>query len=278
MGNTDTATEALEVRGDDAMVGRGSWSKGGSKNVNTGGVTGLGFVSAQNNANSTVGLSADFGFSSFRYTSANLDGLTISISYTEETDNDMIDGTDIATFSEDVWSFAAQISNTYGQYTTVYYGGYEFSNNAALGGALEDQRYASAGMLVRGQGASFGAGAGWNHNDILSTVTAHHEDRYWFDTGLSFSAGPWSVSVGGAYLIDELVLLLPDTRVIDTSILALSATFNYRLAPGLALMGGVTHWEINTGDFSTFADVVVDDLGKADNRATVFTLSTQMTF
>ncbi len=278
MGNADTATEALEVRGDDAMVGRGSWSLGGGKGVNTGGISGLGFVSAQNNANSTAGLSADFGFGTVRYTSPNFGGLTVAISYTEETDNDMIDGTNTPTFSEDVLSFAGQLTTSYGNYTTTYYAGFETSNNAALGGALEDQRYASAGYLVRGEGMVFGVAGGWNHNDILSTVTAHHENRYWVDTGLSFSADPWAVAIGGAYLVDELVLLLPDLRVIDTTILALSATFNYRMAPGLALMGGVTHWDIGTGDFSTFADATVDALGKADNKATVFTLSTQMVF
>ena len=66
--------------------------------------------------------------------------------------------------------------------------------------------------------------------------------------------------------------------VIDTSGTAYSASFQYALAPGLALMGGMTHYSIKNGDYVGFADAVLDANGRANNKATTYTLSTQVSF
>jgi hypothetical protein len=262
MGDTDTATDSLDIKGDSAMVGRGAWARDGNKNVNTGSVVGLGVVSVRN-IGGTV-----------RYSTPNYGGLTLSVSYTEESDGDMVDGSGPTT-SEDIWSFGGQYTSSYGNYTTIVYGGYERSNNGEKVSARGDQELYSAGVLVSGLGARFAAGWGQQVNELAPDAALQDEVREWYDAAISFSNGPWAVSVGGAHVNDEAVFL---ASVIDTEMTAISATFNYALAPGLALSGGVSYFQIEDGLYSGLADAAVDPNGRADNSATTFTLSTQMSF
>ena len=112
-------------------------------------------------------------------------------------------------------------------------------------------------------------------NELAPDAALRDEVREWIDVGLSMSVGPWTVSAGAAYWLDEAVLL---ASVIDTWGTAYSASFQYDLAPGLAFMGGVTFFEIDNGDYSGFGGVVLDPNGRADNDITTLTLSTQMSF
>lgn len=262
MGDTDSATDALDIKGDSAMVGRGSWARAGSKNVNLGGIEGLGVVSVRG-----IG-------GTIRYTTPNYGGLTIAASFTNESDGDMIDGSGPTT-SEDIVSIAGRYISSYGNYTTIVYGGYESSNNGEKVSARGKQEIYSAGAMVVGMGARFAIGWGRTENELAPDAAISDELREWYDIGLSFSSGPWSVSVGGAHVLDESVLL---ASVIDTEMTAISASFNYNVAPGLALMGGVTHFNIDNGDYTGFTGVALDANGRADNSATTFTLTTQMSF
>lgn len=262
MGDTESATEALDINGDTAMVGRGSWARGGESKVNRGGVQGLEVVSVRG-----VG-------DTIRYTTPNYGGLTLSASYTEESDNDMVDGSGPTT-SEDIWSFAGRYISSYGNYTTLVYGGYERSNNGETLSARGDQEIYSAGALVTGMGAQFAVGWGRTENELDAVAAVHNERREWVDIGASISSGPWAVSVGAAHVIDEAVFA---TFAVDTTLTAYSASFSYALAPGLAIMGGISVFEINNGTYTGFADAVADANGHSDNQATTFTLTTQMVF
>ena len=266
IGDTESATGFLDITGDRAMVGSGTWAREGDAHVNFGGVAGLNVVTLR-----------DVG-GTLRYTTPVYGGLTLAVSYTAESDFDK-DGSDIdgsgPTTSEDIWSVAGRYISSYGNYTTVLYGGYERSNNGEKISARGNQEIISAGVLVQGMGAALSAGWGRQENELAPDAAIKDEMREWYDIGLSFSNGPWAVSAGGAYWTDEAVFL---ANVIDTSGAAVSASFQYALAPGLALMGGVTHYEIKNGDYVGFADAVLDPNGRADNSATTFTLSTQVSF
>jgi hypothetical protein len=272
LGDADPATEALEVMGADAMVGRGGWASGGNGVLllNDGGIAGLGVVTARPNSR----LRTDDAGGTVRYTSPNVGGLSVAVSYTEETDTDMTDGSGSNT-AEDVWSFAGQFVSSYGNYTSVAYGGIERSNIADIAGPRGDFDIYSAGILVRGLGAALGVGWGMSVIELPRSLAIKDDTREWIDAGLALSSGPWGVSIGGAHATDEAVFV---DRIIDTSITAVSATFDYRIAPGLSLSGGLTHWQINNGFFIGAADAVVDADGRADSEALVFTLSTQMSF
>ena len=268
MGETDSATEALEVMGDDVMVGHGSWDRGGAKNANLGEIVGLGLVSFRDEG------------AAIRYTTPAYGGLTVAVSYSEESDFDMLDGSGADT-AEDIVSVAVRHVSDYGMYRRTAYAGWEISNNggAEIAGRT-DQSIVSVGVLVRRPGASAGAGWGRNVNKLEPGAAISDEEiRYWFDVGVSFDNGPWAVALGAAHVGDEFVPVAGGgLDVINTSATAFSATFNFHVAPGLAFMGGITHWEINNGRFIDFADANVDAIGRADHSATVFTLSTQVVF
>ena len=57
----------------------------------------------------------------------------------------------------------------------------------------------------------------------------------------------------------------------------ISGSFNYGLAPGIAILGGITHHIIKDADY-TATNFVGSDFGRMDNEATTYTLSTQVTF
>lgn len=265
MGATETATSALDITGDNAMAGRGTWARGGFKNVNLGRVEGLDVVSVAGSDAGTI-----------RYTTPNYGGLTLAVSFTNETDGDMIDGSGPTT-SEDVVSIATRYISSYGNYTTVLYGGYEKSNNGEKLSARGNQEIISAGALVSGMGTRFALGWGRTQNDLAADAAVKDEVREWYDIGLGFSRGPWGIAVGGAHVVDEAVLA---TRAIDTEVTAFSVGAEYRLAPGLTLAAGVTHVEIDNGDYSdaAFAGTLLNADNRADNSATTFTLATQVSF
>ena len=138
-----------------------------------------------------------------RYTTPNYGGLTLSASFTSESDFEK-DGSETdgsgPTTSEDIWSVAGQYTSSYGNYTTVLYGGYERSNNGEQLSARGNQEVISAGFLVRGMGAALSAGWGQQTNELAPDAAIKDEVREWYDIGLSFSSGPWAVAVGGRAL------------------------------------------------------------------------------
>lgn len=261
MGDTFSAAEALDVGGRSVMVGYGHYAAGGSKNVNTGTMSGSGVVSYRGQGGT------------IRYTSPNVSGVTVSVSYTEESDTDMVDGSGTAT-SEDILSFAAQYTTFYGNWQAVYYGGYEHSNAAgmttgATGRIDQDQHLFSTGAKVSGMGAAFGVGYGHAEVDLPGAMD---NDKTWIDGGVAYGAGPWSVSAGASFLWDE------EGEIggidVDGEATAISGSFNYVLAPGIAIAGGVTHHIIDNATF-----VNTDGTRSiGDNDATTWTLSTVVNF
>ena len=96
--------------------------------------------------------------------------------------------------------------------------------------------------------------------------TIADDDAKWFDIAASFRSGPWAVSGGYMYVQHDDpndIGLAQVPQEMD----AFSLTAVYNVAPGLAIMGGITVWDIeNSGP------------GPVDNSATSFTLATQMSF
>jgi predicted porin len=338
MGNTATATDALDVSGSSVMVGRGAWLTGGSKNVNhmVGGMN-------QVSLNRPAGFPGFSGGGTIRYTTPNYGGLAISVSYTEESDGtvnqdnvagQMVDGN--AMSIEDIWSIAGQYTSSYGNYTTVVYAGYEQGNRGLKGGVVpgaflfpgnccgfsaidlylqdghHDISILSLGAKVTGMGAGFGVGYGKISVDTLGSVPAPlnpavlvlfpDQDAEWFDIGLSYSSGPWAISAGATHIVKDdggvlgangLIALGPfDNTTADQKQTAFSVSANYRLAPGLSISGGITHWEIENSDaFNSIFSPWITDVDWAavglpgappgpntDNSATTITIATQMNF
>ncbi len=258
MGDTQSATEALDVGGRSVMVGYGHYAAGGSKNVNTGTISGAGVTSYRGQGGT------------IRFTSANVGGLSIAASYTQESDTDMVDGSGAGT-SEDIYSLAGQYTATYGNYHAVLYAGYEGSNGVGIGtgNVDQDQHLFSTGLKVTGMGAAAGFGYGHAEVDLPGMMD---NDKSWIDTGLAYGAGPWSVSAGASFIWDE------EGEVggidVDGDATAISGSFNYVLAPGLALAGGITHHIIEDATFVNTDSTT--SIG--DNDATTWTLSTIVNF
>jgi hypothetical protein len=357
LGNTTTATDTLDVSGSSVMVGRGWWLGGGAKNVNQliGGVN-------QVSLNRPAGSPGFSGGGTIRYTTPNYGGLTISISYTEESDgttnqsnvsNRMVDGNTPSV--EDIWSIAGQYTSSYGVYTTSLYAGYERGNRGlkrgvapafvgiapaacpifvggmlmpanfcipALAGVatpLEGQSISvlSLGAKVQGNGVGFAAGYGKIATDIRTRVPFSHPilgdltairpdlDTEWFDVGLSFSSGPWALSAGASHIVKEDSDVAPGDDInaprVDQEQTSFSLSGQYRLAPGLSISAGVSHWKIRNSDAwaegllgvnhpiaavsNFFCNTLQPSFGNptcpgsdADNSATTFTVATQMNF
>ncbi len=259
-GDTDTATDTLDVTGSSVMVGRGGYSNGGGKNLHFG--VGGGRMVDFRSAGGTI-----------RYSTPNYGGLTVAISYTNESDNnaDMTSTGDGNSGFEDILSIAGQYTSSYGNYTTVVYVGYEKANRAAKGlsNAANDHQDATAfsvGAKVTGMGAGFAFGYGEVEQDTAAGSAGL--DLAWYDVALSFSSGPWSVSAGGQYTKkDDSVNIGGSALNRDQEQTAYSLTTNYALAPGLSIGAGVTHFDIeDSGD------------SQVDNSATTFTIATTMGF
>ena len=315
LGDAKSATQALVINGGSAMVGTGHFARAGNTLVNSGSLAGMRVVSYRGQGGT------------IRYTTPNVGGLTLSASYTRESDTDRRDGANALSQvllanhqvgyqwvgSEDIFSAAAQHVSAYGPYTTVFYAGYEHSSNnnklrfltddtltvnslppgptpfgnvgaVVLGplaqSSLNDQDLLSAGAKVSGNGSSFAVGYGHAYHE---TPAGFGNDRKWFDVGAGYDYGAWAFSVGAAYLEDEETIALGN--VIEGHSQAYSASFNYNLAPGLLLMGGVSHHIIESTLFNAdpnslaraFFNVGPDPV-RGDNEATTFTLSTQVSF
>ncbi len=262
-GDTDTATDTLDITGSSVMVGRGGYSNGAGKNLNIG--VGGGRMVDFRGTGGTI-----------RYSTPNYGGLTVAISYTNESDNagDMTSAGDGNTGHEDILSIAGQYTSSYGNYTTVVYVGYEKANRAAKGEDHPDNQDATAfsvGAKVTGMGAGFAFGYGDVRQD--TGVGNSDLDLQWYDVALSFSSGPWSISAGGQYTRkDDAFLVGGDPSNRDQEQTAYSLTTNYALAPGLNIGAGVTHFDIENG-----VDPAVKG-GHLDNSATTFTLATTMSF
>lgn len=261
LGDTYSATQALRVDGAAVMVGTGHYGRTGTENVNFGSLAG-GRVVSYRGEGGTI-----------RYTTPTYSGFTVSASYTQESDTDMIDGVasgspDIG--SEDIVSLATQHVSAYGNYITTLYAGYEWSNRNEIGTAGGDGNQAlfSVGATVTGMGASVGGGYGYaRHNRLIG----EENDREWVDLALMYGFGAWQVSGGALYLIDE------EGGGRHGEVHIFSGSFNYDLAPGLAIMGGVSHHEISDSTFDA-TNFMGTSFGIMDNEATTYTLSTQVTF
>ncbi len=280
LGDTRSATQSLRVDGGSVMVGTGHYARGGGKNVNFGSLAGARVVSYRGQGGTV------------RYTTPTYGGITLSASYTEESDIDMIDGA--VAFnqvvqsnhglgfqwigSEDIVSLAGQHVSTYGPYTTVLYAGYEYSNRNDKN-TPEDangQQLVSVGAKVTAMGTGFGAGYGYAKHDRPIGL---ENDRQWIDVALTYEYGAWGFSGGALYLEDE-----EGAGVIGEAYVY-SGSFNYNIAPGLSLMGGVTHFildnTLHNGDPDSLANAALfggPAPQRGDNEATTFTLSTQVTF
>ena len=182
VGNTATATDSLDVQGSSVLVGRGHYAGGGSVGLLNGLIPGLGQVS-HTRPQGIPGIPMGFqGGPTIRYTTPNYGGLTVAFSYTNQTRWEKSgredDGDGFHKFhAEDVWSAAAQYTSSYGNYTTVVYGGYEFGNRTlkediAFGfhEGHHDTEIWSVGAKVTGMGAGFAAGFGErkvDHNETF---------------------------------------------------------------------------------------------------------------
>ena len=256
MGNTFMAQDALDVGGRSVMVGRGHFDGGGNKNVS---VTIDGIMPWLCRPVETGGFSDGV----IRYTTPNYGGLTIAVSYCEEADGNMTDGDSV----EDIWSVGGQYTSSYGNYTTVVSAGYSQGNSAT--GDNDDIWVWSVGAKVTGMGAGFGISYGekWVDQDVFAAAIPD-QDVKWFDIGASFSSGPWSLSGGAVWSVeDNDIGIGPGFEVQEQVAYSLSA--NYNLAPGLAIMGGITVWDVENAQVGTTT---------VDHDATTFTLSTQASF
>lgn len=344
MGNTATATDALDVSGKSVMAGRGSWIFGGSKNVNhlIGGFN-------QVSLNRPAGIGSFQGGGTIRYTTPNYGGLTVSVSFTNESDG-TIDGEGVeglmmdgnAMSIEDIWSFAGQYTSSYGNYTTTLYAGYEQGNRGLKDGVISSGQISgvnccfgsagatptpqsghhdidilSLGAKVTGMGAGFAVGYGkitvdtpGPTRDPVNAVLLGFfpdQDAEWFDAALSYSSGPWAISVGASRIVKEdggvlqgfnsgppfvTIVGLPDQTRIDQVQTALSLSGSYQLAPGLSISGGITHWKIENSDtFTTLFSPRGTNVScpawqvgnecpgpNINNTATTFTIATAMSF
>jgi len=275
MGNTYTATDSLDVGGSSVLVGRGHWLGGGNALVN-GFVYGVGEVSHTRPQGISGIPMGHKGGSTIRYSTPNYGGLTVAVSYTQEThmgkNGSEIDGDGDPWFdAEEVWSIAGQYTSSYGQYTTVVYAGYEEGNRAlkdspAYGsyGSDTDTSIFSVGAKAVGMGFAVGGAYGWREGDGPGTPL--RDDFVWFDVAASFSQGPWTVSGGFATIERD------DSGVgsgQDQTMEVISITGLYRLAPGLTVSGGASIFEIEDADTA---------MGEVDNDATTITVSSQMVF
>lgn len=280
LGDTRSATQSLRVDGGAVMVGTGHYASGGGKNVNFGSLAG-GRVVSYRGQGGTV-----------RYTTPSYGGITASISYTQESDTDMLDGAvafDPVALSnhtlgfqwigsEDIVSVAGQHLSTYGPYTTVLYAGYEYSNRNeknAPGNAVGQDLF-SVGAKVTGPGTGFGVGYGYAKHD---RPIGEENDRQWIDVAMSYHYGSWGFSGGALYLEDEEGAGLVGEAYVY------SGSFNYDIAPGISIMGGISHFIIDNtlhnGDPASLANAALTGgpaPRRGDNEATTFTLSTQVTF
>ena len=117
-------------------------------------------------------------------------------------------------------------------------------------------------------GAGFGIGYG--NGEVDTAPGTFDSDWQWFDAALSFSSGPWAISAGASY-----VKLDDGTAIgflnVDQEHTAYSLSANYRIAPGLSIAGGATHWDIENSDTPGGAP-------NTNNSATTFQISTQVNF
>jgi hypothetical protein len=280
MGNTRTGTDALDVSGASVMVGRGWWNAGGTKNTIAMSGFGMNEVTITRPAGSDSVrdlISFDQGGGTFRYTTPNYGGLTVSVSYTEESDGTvdqsnvagrMVDGSG---GFEDVVSLGVQYTSSYGNYTTVVYGGYEKSNLAVTFAAPNftnpGYKIYSAGVKASGNGIAIAAGFGRSFFDeLLRSIDIY--DRWW-DAAISYRSGPWALSGGVARHVAYALGDYEKTR-------AYSMSSQYALAPGLSLSAGATWWERQ--DLELF-DANTGMIGSVpDTSSTTFTISTTMSF
>lgn len=283
LGDTASATEALDVGGRTVMVGYGHYALGGSNNVATGSLQGAGVTSHRGQGGTLA------------FISPNYNGLTIAASYTPESDTDNMRDSGFQS-SEDIIAIAGQYTTTYGNYSIVGYAGYEHSELGV--GCLTDpfvldpcaagfvpgqfdtsQSLFSTGFTVRGMGASFGFGYG---NLDMSVPTGVDNDRSWIDLGLAYASGPWSASVGASLLWDEEGRAGGPPGIgnpVDGEAIAISGSFNYILAPGLSIGGGITHHDIDNA--THLVNPITSGVGpfiRANTTATVVSLSTLMNF
>jgi predicted porin len=260
MGNTNTAIDALDITGGSVMKGRGHFAGGGDGKAGAL-VAGFRKLTHASDGNGTI-----------RYSTPNYGGLTIAFSYTENADGtEMTDGDSF----EDIWSFGAQYTSSYGNYTTVVSVGWEQANQGLKnfqGGATSqdgnhDSTSLAIGAKVTGMGAGFAFGYGEHWVDTLAP-TVPDKDSKWWDVGLSFASGPWGISIGAAHVTFDDATISGHTNL-DQEMTAYSVSGDYALAPGLSLMAGLTNWDVENSD---------NGGTNRNNDGTVFVLATQMAF
>jgi predicted porin len=269
LGNVGPAHRRMAISGRSAMVGTGTWSGGGA------GLVSLGLNSG------TGRLSAAGGGGTARYLSPAIGPLRFSVSYTEQSDSDGIDGSGSES-SEDIVAFGGRVTGDSQGMRAAIYAGYEKSNNAAgAGGDRTDQSIFAAGILLtdrigrRRDGFRLGAGYGLRVDERHIAGGGVDQRTEWFDLGLSFYRGRLALAFGGMHQTDAVPL---PGGVADTAFTALSAGFSFNMAPRLRLQGGVSYFEIENAFFEEpFAPMIDLDAGR-DNDAVTATLSTVMFF
>ncbi len=263
LGDQDDAADRMHVAGEDAMdAGRGGYNGavGDVFNFGSGGIMKSPSLSPSSDATKIIYFTPRFG------------GVQLGASWTP--DNGQIGGSGPSDNDGDfsnVFSLGVNYQNTFNgtgiTVSGVYFGGDgepNTSGGANTGTSVEDVEIWAVGALVTFAGFEFGVGYA-DHNDTgLAEPTNGADKGTWWDVGLNYKTGPWTVGAG--YFHGEKDYANTVTTG-DAEVDIFSIGFDYSVAPG---------WKIES-DINFIEAENIDTTG-TDNDGTVFVLSSTMSF
>jgi hypothetical protein len=264
LGQTPNATEALHIAGESILVGYGHYGdKAGSRIVSPFSKNSFGFFPAR-----ALG-------STIRYSTPNIGGLTLSASYTPTAFNFVNISRNFNLFP-DLVAAAGQYTSTYGSTTSVLYAGidhYQLNIEEVFHTRIQ---VLSAGAKVTNGAFSLAAGiekSDWETVREPVFLFNGRNTKQW-DVAAAYATGPYALSIAAGWR---------DAWNSGSLDRVVSANFNFDLAPGLALQGGITHYQVRdeTIDFCSGGGcsfIWQPFYLSRDQDATNFTLATMMTF
>ncbi|MCZ6764052.1 MAG: porin [Alphaproteobacteria bacterium] len=265
LGQTQTATDALHIQGTSAIASLRGYEIGSDHDVFWSPLLGFGRVSRR-------GPDVVDDEATIRYMSPQLFGLTVGVSYANDTDRLRVRDSFELRF-EDIFSLAAQYTAGYGNTSATFYAGYETSNLLS-----RPHDIGSVGAMVQHGGMKVAAGFGFE--DAESGAVRFHGFQHgystaWADLGVSYGRGPWAVSFGAAWEKRKSAF---STDVTDLRDYALSSSFNYDVMPGVSLVGGLTHYRLEHIDASRGFTDSAFLFATPDDAATTASLAARVKF
>ncbi len=235
IGDQDDAADRMAIGGEDAMVGRGGYDGAVGDVFFRGGVfTGPGATFTGDATKATYFTPRVFGFqagASWTPDSGHAGGTAVNDDNDANVENAYSLGLN---FSEDFNGFGVTLAGTW------VGGDAEFTNpagGAAFAADIGDAAQYQVGALLSYAGIRLGAAYGGGDNlaaAVVGGTLVEVDAGYWWDVGLSYGTGPWSLGVG-VFMAEANNNHLGVAGAPDTTTDIYSITAGYDIAPGMSL-------------------------------------------